>query len=1647
MRKEQVLDKFCVNGKILAKDRKQLAEIINECKNNGIQYKVSRSLVEGYRYIVEEVLTQHNPKDFFTVSIRRMELWGKMDGESLYVPVEEIKELYSGNSLNVALNKMSSWKDSYTKLIENLYDCSESSDYFKNLLNLIYFQLYVDEYLYTDEDGKDVYGDELILLEEISAYELYANDHILQPMEIEESKIVESVEDFFKDSKIRRDGSLIKMYHGTTDEFDEFRDSDDFIWAAANKSYAETFSLNKGIVKEVYVNVTNPFVVGYTNEPFEDIMRWVSDDYEKVIPSKHVKEIAEKLNIPVEKLIEIADTIDPSIERHRRRLYQVVNKPEFKKIIMDAGYDGIICKEPQLTVGAIRPNQLKYVTNDNPTLSNKLNEEVGDDEIFFSELPLDAFYKINSSGILFRTSDNETFDSVPNIKDIVLPRDVRIIGSSVFEFNRNMKTFSVEEGSKLSKVGSRAFANCENLTSVVLPETLSRIELSAFVGCDNLKNIDIKSTEYSIASGAFESCVRLEYIDISGDTIIPTFCFSGCSSLKKVKVSDKLTKIDNYAFEGCHSLEGMILPETMESIGNNAFKGCENMKYIVIPEGWKDISYTAFSGCDSLSIYFCSNDRDEILYHLLKDAFKCYFKDEWKYVNGIPEPIKSIKEDIENDEVEFIPLPIPTLDPGESEIKEMLENMGLTNIEFVQPIYKQRQDVIWFDGGDVIKAKYLNNYNVYIKAYTRDIYYKIEDVEATNRDDLESLNIYRDEEFYDISDYDCYCSGEFYVNITDSSGDGYPILDCEYGDINLKYFIRDYLGQYLEATKDWDEEHYPEHSETLEEDVDDVNFVSINTKTDISETYKKMFEDKGITNVEIKCPIFKERKLPFWYAGKEIISGTYKDKYTVSLSSSSILKLLFVHIKNNPEDIVINDYYELEDILGVYSDEQFVELIDGLLGYDVWDINTGKFIWNVYAKTDLDFGGKPGYIYLNVDKNRYMQYTEDIDGIITKGLENLDSVIEEHQSKLKEGIKSENNGYAVFEPDTKVEEVKELIAEIPQKLYHGTSDKNAELIKQSGGLALGNTKNWSASREDAVYLTTSIDDAYEYCHRVGIDDVTILEIDKDSLDFDYLYVDANEEYFNIEDDDIPEDKTIYDVFNFEYRKEIPINEIVFLERNRNSLTEALSHNILFHRTNPRIAAHILNDNELKVGGNYLFNLNRGQCICFSRDYNFIKNMNKQNYVVFVFNKDKLQTKYKLEPVSDTKNTGNNKARFTSGSKAEEVCFENITNMSDYLYKIVISDEIYDSWIKYLEDNNISVNKDICVKASSYRVNESLSEAYGHKISESIKESLDLSKPIKVYSRGNDKWTTTSLELYDIIEDSGANTATSHDIETRELKLEGLDIYYPFEELDLDLFNQLYDIIGDIAELEEAGIPFEYVEEEPADWALVDFLDLVQHGTDLGYDITIIPVDDEYIIYINDETAFDRKLVNIFEDVNNPEDIRRMESVVDGFIYSAWAALINFANPDLIDEDGNVIEEDAGYWGLKNDGDSLWDYRFNDVVGLIDVLDFEVDYLIEDWFEELDVYELRDKLIPEGTTGLGFVTWEQFYNMFKDEDMYDTPEKKEFWDNHRLAVDILDIYFNHNDDIDLYKLEHEFVGDDESVLKNIFDEEDGGNQDE
>ena len=123
----------------------------------------------------------------------------------------------------------------------------------------------------------------------------------------------------------------------------------------------------------------------------------------------------------------------------------------------------------------------------------------------------------------------------------------------------------------------------DSLTSLILDSKTTGINQYAFNGCNGLTEIDLSNciNLTSIGSNAFYNCIELTSIDLPTSLIsIEDYAFSGCSGLTKVVIPEGVNSIGESAFYGCSGLISITLPSTLISIGRNSFWGCGDLEEI-----------------------------------------------------------------------------------------------------------------------------------------------------------------------------------------------------------------------------------------------------------------------------------------------------------------------------------------------------------------------------------------------------------------------------------------------------------------------------------------------------------------------------------------------------------------------------------------------------------------------------------------------------------------------------------------------------------------------------------------------------------------------------------------------------------------------------------------------------------------------------------------------------------------------------------------------------------------------------------------------------------------------------------------------------------------------------------------------------------
>lgn len=162
-------------------------------------------------------------------------------------------------------------------------------------------------------------------------------------------------------------------------------------------------------------------------------------------------------------------------------------------------------------------------------------------------------------------------------------------------------------------IGEQAFACCDGLVSIDLPDSVTSIGMYAFLGCKNLENITLSNNLKTIDEGAFMVCEALKEIVIPDRVVsIGEAAFLGCSSLESVTLSKRLKTIDEKTFSRCSSLKSIVIPDKVTSLKSLSFEECTELNSVVLSENIKSIEGYVFYDCTSLKDITIPNKVTEL---------------------------------------------------------------------------------------------------------------------------------------------------------------------------------------------------------------------------------------------------------------------------------------------------------------------------------------------------------------------------------------------------------------------------------------------------------------------------------------------------------------------------------------------------------------------------------------------------------------------------------------------------------------------------------------------------------------------------------------------------------------------------------------------------------------------------------------------------------------------------------------------------------------------------------------------------------------------------------------------------------------------------------------------------------------------------
>lgn len=241
-------------------------------------------------------------------------------------------------------------------------------------------------------------------------------------------------------------------------------------------------------------------------------------------------------------------------------------------------------------------------------------------------LTADSIEEYCKSGINEQLKKSSTMSRILKIKDeevteVVIPDTVTSILPYAFAYIPSIT--SVKIPNSVTSIGGGAFYNSSSLTSITIPNSVTSIGRSAFGSCSGLTSITIPNSVTSIGSSAFRDCI----------------------GLSSITIPNSVTTIEDYAFYNCKALTSITIPDSVTTIGAYALKDCDTLTSITIPYSVTTIGKGALGGCDKLDTIIIENTPDNITFDFANNS-----DDQWiskvQFV-GQPENVEQLKADME----------------------------------------------------------------------------------------------------------------------------------------------------------------------------------------------------------------------------------------------------------------------------------------------------------------------------------------------------------------------------------------------------------------------------------------------------------------------------------------------------------------------------------------------------------------------------------------------------------------------------------------------------------------------------------------------------------------------------------------------------------------------------------------------------------------------------------------------------------------------------------------------------------------------------------------------------------------------------------------------------------------------------------------
>ena len=227
---------------------------------------------------------------------------------------------------------------------------------------------------------------------------------------------------------------------------------------------------------------------------------------------------------------------------------------------------------------------------------------------------------------MYTLYNNSVFANCENLTEVIVNEGVTMLEIG---FTHCSSLHTVSLPNSLEVIGYMSvsthnyiFSGCKNIATITLPKNLWFIGHNAF-SRTSLKHIDIPDQVQYLWTYAFANCELLEDVNLSKLlTTIGQGCFEECKQLSNLTIPENVTEIGFSAFKSCSSIQSITFHDNIRTIRDNAFRGCTSLGEIILPDALESLGPSAFEGCSALSRVVISNKLKEIEATTFKDCIE-----------------------------------------------------------------------------------------------------------------------------------------------------------------------------------------------------------------------------------------------------------------------------------------------------------------------------------------------------------------------------------------------------------------------------------------------------------------------------------------------------------------------------------------------------------------------------------------------------------------------------------------------------------------------------------------------------------------------------------------------------------------------------------------------------------------------------------------------------------------------------------------------------------------------------------------------------------------------------------------------------------------------------------------------------------------